>query len=176
MRFSHVSNRLEIEAYARELQAQRKALHEDDEDESRIAFSATSGGMDSEIYGSTKDKFAGYVTSIGAKEDENDVSFPFNLLSSKSKLVSTSQDDDYAIGSKNGAVADKRNVHAPAHFLNENIDEVRVLSTLCKTNVNHMSFRHRTTTQWQTVVFQESQIAKTSTERELASKSCRPNE
>lgn len=67
---------LEIEAYAASIAAQRKANQEDEEDDSRVAFGGSRAAMDEDIYGSAKDKFAGYVTSIADNDDaEADVSY-----------------------------------------------------------------------------------------------------
>ena len=66
----------EIEAQVRALQEQRAGLSEqaaagggpDDEEEDRVGLGER-GHFDTDIYGGSKSKFAGYVTSIAATDE-----------------------------------------------------------------------------------------------------------
>ena len=69
---------LEIEAQILEIQAKKAALAQengDDEENSEGISMSLSGGMDSEIYGDSRNRFRGYDTSIAAGDEaENEVS------------------------------------------------------------------------------------------------------
>lgn len=97
----------DIEAQIREIQAKAKAVNGDE----NAGVSLTASVMDSAIYGAS-DKFADYVTSIGANDDEED-----------------DDDDAGAINSNGNTIIKKSrlNVHAPSALLRDVIDEVSFL-------------------------------------------------
>ena len=98
----------EIENQVKELQAKKVALSREGEDsDGRIPLSASSGVMDEAIYGSAKDKFADYVTSIAANDDNDD-------------------DDENVAVSRNGSTSfggSRINVNAPSSLINDVVDE-----------------------------------------------------
>ena len=128
----------EIEAYAKKLQEQGEKERQSKEDESRVAFNAQRGVMDTDIYGSSKDRFQDYVTSIAAVEDEQDDVRNLTLCKEYSLLFLLFQDDDYQNGTigANGAAAAKKSISAPTAFLKDMVDDVSlVIYLLHETNV-----------------------------------------
>ena len=100
----------EIEAKIREIQSRKsnlaKSSNGDGEisSDDRVPFSASSGVMDKDIYGSVRDKFSGYVDSIAANDELGD------------------DDDDYELA-ENGSFTTKNQVVAPKQFFEEVVDK-----------------------------------------------------
>ena len=82
-----------------------------------------SGGMDSEIYGDSRNRFRGYDTSIAAGDEaENEVSIiTMHFIRFINDFFFKFQDDEYE--ASNGTVSSK-SISAPQKFLNDMVDKV----------------------------------------------------
>ncbi|RWS29989.1 splicing factor 3B subunit 1-like isoform X1 [Leptotrombidium deliense] len=97
----------EIEAAVKEIQAQRQKLRvntENGQDDDRVPLGAHKGLMDIDIYGTEKDNFSNYVTSIAASDEPDN-------------------DEDEYEPPMNGAAAAKKSISAPSSFLNDVVDK-----------------------------------------------------
>jgi len=97
---------VEIEATIKEIQNRKASLAKNNDngldDEDRVPLSAFTGVMDKDIYGSSKDKFSDYVSSIAASDEPDHDDYDTNIMDTSSI---------------------KRSINAPSSFLTEMVDE-----------------------------------------------------